>query len=79
MYVENMLRLESGAIGETVGSIMLPALVDRLRELDVSWLILKHFVKEKLGPLANNIIPIKLVVGGNWMGWNPARRCQRHI
>jgi len=47
--------------------------------LDVSWLILKHFVKEKLGPLANNIIPIKLVVGGNWMGWNPARRCQRHI
>ncbi|XP_027345826.1 RNA polymerase I-specific transcription initiation factor RRN3 [Abrus precatorius] len=35
MYVENMLRLESGAIGETVGSTMLPALVDRLIELDV--------------------------------------------
>ncbi|RDX66034.1 RNA polymerase I-specific transcription initiation factor RRN3, partial [Mucuna pruriens] len=35
MYVENMLRLESGAIGETVGSTMLPALVDRLLELDV--------------------------------------------
>ncbi|TKY58404.1 RNA polymerase I-specific transcription initiation factor RRN3 [Spatholobus suberectus] len=36
MYVENMLRLESGAIGEIVGSTMLPALVDRLLELDVS-------------------------------------------
>ncbi|KAL5143090.1 RNA polymerase I-specific transcription initiation factor RRN3 [Glycine soja] len=35
MYVENMLRLESGALGETVGSTMLPALVDRLLELDV--------------------------------------------
>lgn len=38
MYVENMLRLESGAIGEIVGGTMLPALVDRLIELDVSWL-----------------------------------------
>jgi len=36
MYVENMLKLESGAVGETVGSTMLPALVDRLLELDVS-------------------------------------------
>ncbi|XP_027920170.1 RNA polymerase I-specific transcription initiation factor RRN3-like isoform X2 [Vigna unguiculata] len=35
MYVENMLKLESGAVGETVGSTMLPALVDRLLELDV--------------------------------------------
>jgi RNA polymerase I-specific transcription initiation factor RRN3 len=35
MYAENMLRLESGAIGEIVGSYMLPALVDRLIELDV--------------------------------------------
>lgn len=35
MYVENMLRLESGAIGEIVGYTMLPALVDRLIELDV--------------------------------------------
>ncbi|TKY48156.1 RNA polymerase I-specific transcription initiation factor RRN3 [Spatholobus suberectus] len=35
MYVENMLRLDSGAIGEIVGSTMLPALVDRLLELDV--------------------------------------------
>lgn len=35
MYVENMLRLESGAIGEIVGGTMLPALVDRLIELDV--------------------------------------------
>ncbi|BAT97145.1 hypothetical protein LR48_Vigan11g134500 [Vigna angularis] len=34
-YVENMLKLESGAIGETVGSTVLPALVDRLLELDV--------------------------------------------
>jgi RNA polymerase I-specific transcription initiation factor RRN3 len=38
MYAENMLRLESGAIGEIVGSYMLPALVDRLIELDVSLL-----------------------------------------
>ncbi|CAJ2634493.1 unnamed protein product [Trifolium pratense] len=35
MYAENMLRLESGAIGEIVGGIMLPALVDKLIELDV--------------------------------------------
>lgn len=34
MYVENMLKLESGAIGEIVGSTMLPALVDKLIELD---------------------------------------------
>ncbi|KAL3527319.1 hypothetical protein ACH5RR_011975 [Cinchona calisaya] len=35
MYVENMLRLESGAIGELVGSTMLVAIVDRLIDLDV--------------------------------------------
>ncbi|XP_027907868.1 RNA polymerase I-specific transcription initiation factor RRN3-like [Vigna unguiculata] len=35
IYVENMLKLESGAIGETVGSTVLLALVDRLLELDV--------------------------------------------
>ncbi|XP_058731125.1 RNA polymerase I-specific transcription initiation factor rrn3-like [Vicia villosa] len=35
MYVENMLKLESGAIGEIIGSTMLPALVDKLIELDV--------------------------------------------
>ncbi|XP_061362183.1 uncharacterized protein LOC133305934 [Gastrolobium bilobum] len=35
MYVENMLRLEGGAIGEIVSGTMLPALVDRLIELDV--------------------------------------------
>ncbi|XP_054775884.1 uncharacterized protein LOC129284426 isoform X2 [Prosopis cineraria] len=35
IYVENMLRLESGAIGEIVGVTMLPALVDRMIELDV--------------------------------------------
>ncbi|KAK7386568.1 hypothetical protein VNO78_26901 [Psophocarpus tetragonolobus] len=35
MYVENMLRLACGAIGEIVGSTMLPAVVDRMLELDV--------------------------------------------
>ncbi|KAI9109672.1 hypothetical protein K1719_019302 [Acacia pycnantha] len=35
IFVENMLRLESGAIGEIVGVTMLPALVDRMIELDV--------------------------------------------
>ena len=35
MYVENMLMLESGAIGEIVGDEMLRALVDKLIELDV--------------------------------------------
>ncbi|XP_057970224.1 uncharacterized protein LOC131159371 [Malania oleifera] len=35
IYVENMLRLESGAIGELVGSSMLMAVVDRLIDLDV--------------------------------------------
>ncbi|KAK6159877.1 hypothetical protein DH2020_003258 [Rehmannia glutinosa] len=35
MYVENMLRLEGGAMGELVGSTILVSLVDRLIELDV--------------------------------------------
>ncbi|KAL3625152.1 hypothetical protein CASFOL_030606 [Castilleja foliolosa] len=35
MYVENMLRLEGGVMGELVGSTILVALVDRLIELDV--------------------------------------------
>ncbi|RHN42615.1 hypothetical protein MtrunA17_Chr8g0378781 [Medicago truncatula] len=35
MYVENMLMLESGSIGEIVGGTMLPAIVDKLIELDV--------------------------------------------
>lgn len=34
MYVENMLKLESGAIGEIVGNTMLPALVEKLIDLD---------------------------------------------
>ncbi|KAJ4962749.1 hypothetical protein NE237_022688 [Protea cynaroides] len=35
MYVESMLRLESSAIGEFIGSTMLMAVVDRLVDLDV--------------------------------------------
>ncbi|GER43761.1 RNA polymerase I specific transcriptioninitiation factor RRN3 protein [Striga asiatica] len=35
MYVENMLRLEGGVMGELVGSTILVVLVDRLIELDV--------------------------------------------
>ncbi|XAR73363.1 hypothetical protein NMG60_11007310 [Bertholletia excelsa] len=34
-YVENMLRLESGAMGEVVGNVMLIAVMDRLIDLDV--------------------------------------------
>ena len=36
VYVENMLRLESGLIRELVGNMMLVALMDRLVDLDVS-------------------------------------------
>ncbi|KAL0335487.1 UNVERIFIED_CONTAM: hypothetical protein Sradi_4760600 [Sesamum radiatum] len=36
MYVENMLRLESGVMGELVGSTILVALVDRLIDLDLT-------------------------------------------
>ena len=36
MYVENMLRVESSAIGEIIGSRILMAVVDRLIEIDVS-------------------------------------------
>ena len=36
IYVENMLRLEGGAIRELVGNMMLVALMDRLVDLDVS-------------------------------------------
>ncbi|XP_077210442.1 RNA polymerase I specific transcription initiation factor RRN3 protein [Tasmannia lanceolata] len=35
IYVESMLRLERGAIGELVGTTMLMAVVDRLIDLDV--------------------------------------------
>ncbi|XP_043713609.1 RNA polymerase I-specific transcription initiation factor RRN3-like isoform X2 [Telopea speciosissima] len=35
MYVESMLRLESSAIGELIGSTMIMAVVDRLVDLDV--------------------------------------------
>ncbi|ESW06108.1 hypothetical protein PHAVU_010G020100 [Phaseolus vulgaris] len=35
IYFENMFKLEGGAIGEIVGATILPALVDRLLELDV--------------------------------------------
>ncbi|XP_047945495.1 RNA polymerase I-specific transcription initiation factor RRN3 [Salvia hispanica] len=35
MYVENMLRLESGAMGELVGSMALIVLMNKLIELDV--------------------------------------------
>ncbi|KAK9285008.1 hypothetical protein L1049_024190 [Liquidambar formosana] len=35
IYAENMLSLESGAIGEVVGSTMLMAVVDKLIDLDV--------------------------------------------
>ncbi|KAI4327870.1 hypothetical protein L6164_020282 [Bauhinia variegata] len=35
IYVENMLRLESGSIREIVGSTMLIAVVDRMMDLDV--------------------------------------------
>ena len=37
MYVENMLRLESGAMGELVGSMALIVLMNKLIELDVSY------------------------------------------
>ena len=36
LHVENMLRLESGAIQELVGKMMLVAMMDRLVDLDVS-------------------------------------------
>lgn len=36
--MENMFRLESGSIGQLVGSTMLMAVVDRLIDLDVSML-----------------------------------------
>ncbi|KAG9456643.1 hypothetical protein H6P81_001151 [Aristolochia fimbriata] len=35
IYVENLLRLESGELGEFVGSLALKAVVDRLVDLDV--------------------------------------------
>ncbi|KAL6346126.1 hypothetical protein AAG906_025406 [Vitis piasezkii] len=35
LHVENMLRLESGAIQELVGKMMLVAMMDRLVDLDV--------------------------------------------
>jgi len=80
MYVENMLMLESGEIGEIVGGTMIPALVDKLIELDVSLLSLVKFsVKEKLGHSTNKLILFVLVVGGNWMGWQDTGGCQVHI
>lgn len=40
-YVENMLKLEGGAIGGLVGGTMLVAIMDWLIDLDVSCLKLK--------------------------------------
>ncbi|XP_059623369.1 RNA polymerase I-specific transcription initiation factor rrn3 isoform X2 [Cornus florida] len=37
IYIENMLRLESGAMGEIIGSMMLIGVVDRLIDLDIDW------------------------------------------
>ena len=58
IYVENMLRLESGAMGELVGSMILCAVVDRLIDLDVSCLKLpcKTPCKTELRLLTLNLL-----------------------
>lgn len=38
MYVENMLRLDGGAMGDLVGRTMLVEVMNRIVELDVSFL-----------------------------------------
>lgn len=43
IYVENMLKLESGVFGELVRSTMLSGLVDLLLDLDVSLFIFFSF------------------------------------
>ncbi|GAA0158180.1 general transcription factor [Lithospermum erythrorhizon] len=46
MYVENMLRLENGALGKLVGSTTLVAIVDLLVELDMTKIPCRYISKD---------------------------------
>lgn len=62
-----MLKLESGEIGELVGSTILMAVVDRLIELDVSNLNFPW--NEKIVWLLYVIMNVlEYRLGGDWMG-----------
>ncbi|CAI9117203.1 OLC1v1018549C1 [Oldenlandia corymbosa var. corymbosa] len=46
IYVENMLRLEGGAMGEIIGSSMLNAVIDRLIDLDMGTFLNERVVHD---------------------------------
>lgn len=70
IYVENMLKLESGELGELVRNSMLTALVDRLIDLDVSQMKLpcKTVVGTCFLLLYVRSYVLELLIGGDWMG-----------
>lgn len=63
IYVENMFRLESGAMGELVGSSMLVEVVNRLVELDVSCLncLINYSLKRTFVHIDLNILYLALL------------------
>lgn len=76
IYVENMLKLESGVFGELVRSTMLAGLVDLLLDLDVRLLFFCFMIFKNFLLRGSNIIVSDLVMcwtptlsGGDWVGW----------
>lgn len=71
VYVENMLMLESGDMGELVGNAMLFELVNRLIDLDVS---LFFYIYISVVDFKNCLLIIKVMglnefdLGGDRMG-----------
>lgn len=56
-----MLRLESSAIGEFIGSTMLLAIVDRLVDLDVSlYIFVRYFIREKISELVFGFLKVEI-------------------
>lgn len=70
MYVENMLRLESGDLGEYVRSAMLSSVVDLLIDLDVRRLeFLLIPASESIHYIClMMILYSELLAVGDWMG-----------
>lgn len=61
IYAENIFRLESGVMGELVGSTGLVALMDKLIEFDVSyfWIIIDKTI---MGPYWSFVFGLKVEI-----------------
>ena len=68
VYTENMLKLESSAMGELVRSTLLMAVVDRLIDLDVSQWNCRVTWCLKIMCLYEQSYVVKFLIDGDWMG-----------